>query len=257
MSDTAPESTVDWDAAGYHEIADPQEGWGREVLTRFDLSGDEFVLDAGCGSGRVTRLLLDKLPQGRVIGVDASPSMIAKAGETLDQDPRVQLAVGDISALELDEPVDAVFSNAVFHWILNHRRLFTSLFGALRRGGRLEAQCGGQGNIAVWKDAIEASHGDERFAAYLRSMPATHNFASIGDTENHLTAAGFEEVRVWMEPRPVTPSDPRTYVRHSLSKELARLPAELHDEYVDSLLGTMPRPLRLDYVRLNISARRP
>jgi trans-aconitate 2-methyltransferase len=251
------EITVDWDAGEYDRIADPQEEWGREVLARLELTGNETVLDAGCGSGRVTRLLLERLPEGRVIGVDASPSMIELARDSLADDAPVELLTADISALDLAVQVDAVFSNAVFHWVLDHDRLFASLFGVLRPGGVLEAQCGGQGNIAEWKNAIEASHGDERFAAYLRAMPPTHHFASVGDTEAQLRRAGFEVGRVWLETREVVPSDPRAYVRHSLSKEMARLPDELHDEYVDALLGSMPRPLRLNYVRLNISARKP
>ena len=69
----------DWDAATYDRVADPQEEWGLEVLSRLDLEGDETALDAGCGSGRVTRHLLDRLPRGSVIGVDAAPSMIEVA----------------------------------------------------------------------------------------------------------------------------------------------------------------------------------
>jgi trans-aconitate 2-methyltransferase len=128
---------VDWDAATYHRVADNQEEWGREVLDRLSLEGDETVLDAGCGSGRVTRLLLERLPQGRVIGVDAAPSMIAEARSNLAEfEDRVELRVGDLTALELDEPVDAIFSNATFHWVSDHELLFRRLAAALRPGGR-------------------------------------------------------------------------------------------------------------------------
>ena len=251
------ERTVDWAAQSYHRLADPQEEWGREVLARLDLAGNETVLDAGCGSGRVTRLLLDRLPAGRVIGVDASPSMIDQARHELREDPRVELRVGDLTELELSEPVDAIFSNAAFHWILDHDRLFARLAAALRPRGRIEAQCGGEGNVAEWKRSIEAAEGDERFSAYLRGIPPTYNFASVGDTEARLARAGFEDVRVWLEPKVVTPSEPREYVRSvGLAKHLDRLPPQLRDDFVDAVLGAMPRPLTLAYVRLNISGRR-
>jgi trans-aconitate 2-methyltransferase len=249
---------TDWDAATYDRLADPQEEWGREVLERLPLRGDETVLDAGCGSARVTRLLLDRLPEGRVIGVDASPSMIAKARETLGDDARVDLRNGDLLELDLDREVDAVFSNATFHWVLQHDRLFARLFTALRPGGQLESQCGGQGNVAEWQDAIESSNGDERFAPYLRTMPPATYFASVGDTEARLARAGFEVGGVWLENRTVTPPQPREFVRSvGLAKQLERLPPALHDQYVDAVLGSLPRPLVLEYVRLNISARRP
>ena len=250
---------VDWDAATYHRVADNQEEWGREVLARLDLAGDETVLDAGCGSGRVTRLLLDLLPRGRVIGVDASESMIAAARTNLaDHGSRVTLMVGDLTALELDEEADAVFSNATFHWIADHESLFRRLHAALVRGGQLEVQCGGEGNVAEWKRAIEAAQGDERFAPYFRDMTRPWNFASVGDTHARLERAGFEVGEVWLEERVVVPDEPRDYVRSvGLNSHLPRLPESLREPFVETVLGSMLQPLRLDYVRLNISARKP
>jgi trans-aconitate 2-methyltransferase len=249
---------VDWDAATYDRVADPQEEWGREVLARLELAGDETVLDAGCGSGRVTRLLLERLPKGSVIGVDAAPSMIETARAAFAGDDRVDLRVANLLELELAHPVDAIYSNATFHWILDHNRLFARLLALLRPGGRMEAQCGGQGNVAEWIRAVESAEGDERFSAYLRGMPATLNFASVDDTEYRLERAGFEVRRVWLEDRTVVPSEPRAFVSSvALAQHLHRLPPELHDQFLDAVLGSMARPLTLEYVRLNISARRP
>ncbi len=250
---------ADWDASTYHRVADNQEEWGLEVLDRLDLNGDETVLDAGCGSGRVTSLLLERLPRGRVIGVDASPSMIEQARANLtEHGDRVELIVADLTELELPEPVDAIFSNAAFHWVADHPLLFGRLHEALRPGGALEAQCGGEGNVAEWKRAVESIEGDERFAPYFRGIGQSWNFASVGDTEARLGRAGFEVKKLWLEERTVEPPEPRDYVRAvGLSKHLAHLPDELQDEFIDAVLGSMLRPLRLDYVRLNISARRP
>ena len=256
---TGPGRPVDWDAATYDRVADPQEEWGREVLARLTLRGDERALDAGCGSGRVTRHLLDLLPDGHVTGVDASPSMIGHARENLaEYGDRVELLVSDLLELELERPVEAVFSNATFHWILDHQRLFDRMFAALAPGGAFEAQCGGEGNVAEFKDALESCAGDQRFSAYLRGMPDVQYFASVGDTEARLQRSGFEIERLWLERRDVSPPDPATFVASvGLTHHLKRLPPELHDEFVAAVLGGMPRPLVLRYVRLNISARRP
>lgn len=250
---------TDWDAATYDRVADPQEEWGREVLTRLELAGDETVLDAGCGSGRVTRHLVERLPRGRVIGLDSSPSMIERARENLAElGDRVELGVADLRQLEVADPVDAIFSNATFHWILDHQGLFNRLCAALRPGGALEAQCGGEGNVAEWTRAIEAVEGDERFAPYLRGMLPTYYFASVGDTWARLDRAGFDVRDVWVEEKVVSPPEPRDYVRSvGSAKLLERLPPRLHDEFIDAVLGSMARPLTLRYVRLNISARRP
>ena len=105
---------------------------------------------------------------------------------------------------------------------------------------------------------LDSLAGDERFSPYLRPEQQTWNYASVGDTELRLRRAGFEEVRVWLKPWPVTPRDPRAFLATViLPWHLKRLPEDLHDEFLDAILGTVPRPLEVGYVRLNISARRP
>jgi trans-aconitate 2-methyltransferase len=136
----------DWDASTYERVSGPQVEWAARVLHRLPLRGDETVLDAGCGSGRVTQMLLERLPRGHVVAVDAAPSMVEAARAALGD--RATVLLSDLTELEVDEPVDAAFSNAVFHWIPDHARLFARIHAALRPGGRLIAQCGGAGNIA-------------------------------------------------------------------------------------------------------------
>lgn len=129
-----------WDGQSYDRISGPMEALGREVLGRLDLHGDETVLDAGCGSGRITQALIDRLPNGRVIAVNASPSMVSVAKERLGAQADVRVA--DLLELELDEHVDPILSTATFHWVLNHDVLFRRLHAAMRPGGQLVAQCG-------------------------------------------------------------------------------------------------------------------
>ena len=135
-----------WDAGTYDRVSGPQAEWAALVLDRLPLEGNETVLDAGCGSGRVTQRLLERLPEGRVVAVDSARSMVEHAREVLDE--RATVFCADLAQLELDEPVDAVFSNAVFHWVPDHEQLFERMFAALRPGGVLVAQCGRAGNIA-------------------------------------------------------------------------------------------------------------
>src|SRR3954454_21084952 len=137
----------DWDAGTYTAVGAAVHAFGHALLDRLVLEGDETVLDAGCGSGEVTRDLLGRLTDGRVIGVDGSAKMIERAEAELGEDPRLTLRVQDLLELDLDEAVDVVFSSAVFHWVPDHELLFANLHRALRPGGVLLAQCGGQGNI--------------------------------------------------------------------------------------------------------------
>ena len=244
----------EWDAETYDAISDAQYDWGMEVLDRLELTGAESVLDAGCGSGKVTAELLKRIPRGRLLAVDGSAAMIAKARERLGEGQC--FLVADLSTLEIEEPVDLIFSTATLHWITDHEQLFAHLRAALRPGGRLVAQCGGEGNVSRHAEAIAAVVALPEFAPHFEGMEQMWNFAGPVETEARLTAAGFEGARCWLEPKPYTPPDPlRFTMTVTLGPHLARLPEELRQPFAEAILARSEQPLTLDYVRLNIEAR--
>lgn len=220
---------MSWDAEGYERVASPQAAWAEEILARASFAPGDHVLDAGCGGGGVTQQLLRR--GLRVTAVDADAAMVAKACETLP--PEVTVLQRDLLELELPEPADGVFSCAVFHWVLDHDRLFERLHAALRPGGRLVAQCGGHGNITKVIEAI-----GERPGRWL--------YATAEETQERLTRAGFKDVRTWLEPKPTHVPDMATYIEAVMlhgqpeAHEIAKRAAAKLDH--------------LDYVRLNIEA---
>jgi trans-aconitate 2-methyltransferase len=244
--------TRDWDAATYDQVAGPQTRWGSVVLDRLPLTGDERVLDAGCGTGRVTELLATRLPRGHVIALDGSAAMIAAARERLAPfGDRIEYIMADLGRpLPLDEPVDAILSTATFHWVLDHDALFANLAAVLRPGGLLVAQCGGVGNIAT-VGRVLASIGDGWLGPVY--------FATPMDTVRRLDASGFIDIDCWLsdEPTRFEPGEPfETFLRTVvLGAHLERLPVEEHAAFVHEVATRMPEPL-IDYVRLNIVARR-
>ncbi len=243
----------EWDADTYDAVSDPQFEWGTEVLARLELKGDESAIDAGCGSGKVTEKLLDRLPDGRLLAVDGSEAMIAKAEERLGE--RATYLVADLSELQVGEPVDLIFSTATFHWILDHDRLFARLRQALKPGGRLIAQCGGRRNVAEHTDAIAAVGARPEFAPHLTELTGIWNFAGPDETEERLRGAGFEQARCWLQPKPVTPADPLAFISTvTLGPILAQLPENLRRPFAEAVLEESPKPFTLDYVRLNIEA---
>lgn len=248
-------STRDFDARTYHRVSGVHQEWADALLQRLGLTGDETVLDAGCGSGRVTAKLLDRLPNGRVIAVDGAPSMVAQARDLLGD--RATVIASDLVDLELDEPVDAVFSSAVFHWIGDHDALFARLREVLKPGGRLVAQCGGEGNIARFRAHADAVAGRAPYAEQLAGFAGVWNYQGAPATAQRLGAAGFTDVHTWLQPWEATPDEPEAFLRTiCLNPQLERLPTELHDGFVADVLAEAGDPLVLDYVRLNIDARR-
>jgi trans-aconitate 2-methyltransferase len=246
----------DWDAVTYDRVSDVQVEWAREVLDRLPLSGDETVLDAGCGSGRVTAMLLERLPRGHVVAVDGAPSMAEVARANLPAE-RATVLLSDLTELELPEPVDAAFSNAVFHWILDHEALFARLAAALTPGAPLIAQYGGEGNVARFSDAAFAVAEEEPFAPHLAGFRGPWNFTAPDYARATLEAAGFTDVEAWLEPRPMRPAEPLAFIRSvCLGPHLEHLPDDLQGPYVDAVAARLGDPLEIDYVRLNISATR-
>jgi trans-aconitate 2-methyltransferase len=246
----------DWDAKTYERVGTPQFEWGREVAARLELRGDETVCDAGAGTGRVTRLLAERLPEGRLIALDASPSMLDKARENLGD--RAEYVLMDLAELELSAPVDVVFSTATFHWVIDHDNLFRRIHASLRPGGRLHAQCGGAGNVARHAEAIATVASRPQFAEHYEEMEMMWNFSSAEETAEQLEGAGFVEIETWLEPKPLEPPEPRDFIRTvTLGPHLQLLPEEARDSFLDQVVAEMPEPITLDYVRLNMQARKP
>jgi trans-aconitate 2-methyltransferase len=254
--DEKVESLADWDAARYDQLADPQARWGHAVLDRLDLVGAETVLDAGCGSGRVTEELLGRLPNGRVIALDVSVPMLEQAKVRLARWAKqvrfVRADLLELSPATLGEhaPLDAVFSTATFHWATDHDRLFRNLATVMRPGAQLVAQCGGKGNIERLL-AVARSLGVERAGTWL--------FASPEETSARLLDAGFVDLQVWSHPEPTHFPEGKALVEFlqtvCLREYLATLLEEDRRPCAERVAAAMPEPV-IDAVRLNIVARR-
>jgi trans-aconitate 2-methyltransferase len=238
-----------WDASTYDRSSEPQQEWASDVLRRLEgIAPDATVLDIGCGTGRVTEALLALVPQGRVRALDASAEMVALARRRLGD--RAEVWRQDVLDLDLEEPVDAIMSTATLHWVTDHDRLWARIARALRPGGMLEVQCGGQGNIDRVREVIEEV-ARETAPQLVGWSPWT--FAGPEQTERRLQQAGFTAIRCWLQERPTYPDDVDAFVRTSiLPAHLARLPAEQREPFAAAVVARVRLPL--DYVRLNVSA---
>lgn len=258
--------TTEWNATSYHKVSGPQTSWGLKVLSRLDLRGDERVIDVGCGSGRLTGSLLERLPSGRVVAIDRSWNMLQTARANLRPafGDRVRFVQVALPPMPFNGWADVVFSTATFHWIADHPALFASIFTSLRPGGRLHAQCGGGPNLAEAHRLAEQVMHREPFAPFFEDWLGVWEFASAGDTRDRLAAAGFEHIVTGLEQAPTTlasESDYREFVTTVIyHPHLARLPDALKPRFIDevtSLAAAGNPPFNLDYWRLNMEAVRP
>ena len=254
-----------WDAARYHRVAQPHAAWGATVLERLDLRGDETVLDAGCGSGKVTAQLLERLPRGQVIAADLSPAMLAEARQTLAP-WSAQVTFVEVDLLQIDrhlpQSVEVIFSTAVFHWIADHPRLFRALHAVVKQpGGRLVAQCGGGSNLAAFMAATDAVVARPPFAAALQDQHLWRHYVSAEQTEATLLEAGFQDAEAWLEPSPQRFPNAAALADYArgvvLTSHVAALPENLRDDFVDQVVDEIKQragDYELDYVRLNMRA---
>lgn len=242
----------EWDARTYDSLPLPHTEWGRRTLARLDLRGVERVLDAGCGTGRDTQLLLELAPDASVVAVDGSRAMLEQLRIRMaDQSHRVEILHADLTKpLPLEGHVDAAYSVAAFHWISDHDALFRNLAGVLRPGGQFVADCGGQGNAARIVVAIEDVLGES---------PAIWNFAGAEETERRLEDSGFTDVEVALDPDPCRLEPGEQFESYLativLGAHLDRLPEEEHEAFVRAVVERLAEPV-VDYVRLTLSARK-
>ena len=266
-ADRADAASTEWDATTYHRIATPQFTWGQKVLERLALRGDETAIDAGCGSGRLTALLVERLPHGRVIAVDRSENMLQAARAYLEPrfGERVSFLRSHLEALPLDAVADLIVSTATLHWITDHPALFRSLYRALKPGGRLVAQCGGGPNLAHLLSCAAALMATAPYDQFFAGWSDPWEFADAATTAERLRTAGFIDVETSLEPAPtVLPGadDYCAFVRTAIFRlHLDRLPDEqLRATFLDTLTAQAVHddpPYSLDYWRLNLRGTRP
>jgi trans-aconitate 2-methyltransferase len=257
----------EWNAAVYHKVSNPQLDWGLPVLERLPLHGDEMVLDVGCGTGRLTEKLAQRLPRGQVVAIDQSENMLRTARQYLatNVNRRVAFARADAAALPFAGIADAIFSTATFHWVLHHERLFASLFRALKPGGRLVAQCGGGPNLERLHDRCLRLMREPLFAPHFSRWRDPWEFADAATTAQRLENAGFTDIETSVHASPVLQPDAPSYgefVAHVICRpHLEHLSdPSLRARFMERLTEPAAKdspPFELDYWRLNIDARRP
>jgi trans-aconitate 2-methyltransferase len=258
---------TEWNAQAYHKVSGPQTSWGQKVLNRLAVRGDERAIDAGCGSGRLTGELMERLPRGRLVAVDRSWNMLMTARANLRPvlGSRVSFVQVSLPDLPFADWADLVFSTATFHWIKDHPALFAGIFRALRSGGLLHAQCGGGPNLAEAHALAERVMHAPPFARYFADWPGPWEFANADVTAERLKEAGFVSVDTNLEEARTTlagEADYREFVTTVIyHPHLDRLPdASLKQAFIDRVTELSSReatPFTLDYWRLNMSARKP
>ena len=274
-TNTNPNTSVlkyDWDASTYDHISDVIVSWGLDLIERLNWKGNEIVLDAGCGSGRLTKIISTKLPKGKVFAVDLDSSMIKLANERLGKISNVKFIQSNICDIELQDKIDVVFSNAVLHWISNHRKVFGHFWQILKPNGQLSIQSGGYGNLTKTLHVCNKVRKSLEFCNYFCNCKGESiwnepwYFAKAEDTEKILKEIGFKNIEVFLENKVAKFHDKedyfifikaivlRPYLEYLSNDKLKNMFAKAVVHEIEANFKELQ--WKLDYVRLNIHAKK-
>lgn len=261
------EEITQWDANTYDIVSNPQEEWGKSLVRKIKWIGNENVLDAGCGSGRVTKILSEKAFKGMIYAVDNDTNMLEKAKKNLSSFKNIKIIMRDLNTIELANiPIkfDIIFSNAVLHWIIDHNKVFNNFYNMLKNGGKLCIQCGGYGNLQKTITVFDNIKNSMNFRDYFSNWKISWNFAKPLDTRKILNDIGYKDIEVYLSTAHVNFDSKDNYTQYIktvvLRRYLQYLPSQdLKNQFLNDGLNEIEnnhQNLRwnLDYERLNISA---
>ncbi len=163
---------TEWNASEYARIAGLQQAMAAEVLSLLDLKGTERVLDLGCGNGNITAEIAARVPEGNVVGIDASAEMIAFASTQFPPDtrPNLRFQTADIRHLPLREEFDLIVSFNALHWIPDQATALRSIRSALKPSGRAQLRLVPKGKRKSLENVIEETRLSPRWARYFKEF---------------------------------------------------------------------------------------
>jgi trans-aconitate methyltransferase len=235
-----------WNASEYSAHSSVQFQWAEELIEKLGLLGDESILDIGCGDGKVTAKIAAQLPHGFVVGIDNSVDMIGLAKRTFSKPsvPNLSFEVMDARDIQYVSGFDIAFSNAVLHWVVDHRPVLDGVYRSLRTGGRILFQMGGKGNAQEVVEAFDLLMGMDPWRRYFDGFSFPYGFFSPQEYERFLKVAGFLPRRLELIPKNMMQKGRDGFagwIRTTWLPYIQRVPTHLRDAFIDQLVDSYLR----------------
>lgn len=187
----------EFDGKKYEKASAHQKEWGAKLISELSLKGDERVLDLGCGDGANTALMAELLPNGEVVGIDASIGMIDAAKPK--EGTNLRFILMDIYVIKFKDEFDVIYSNATLHWVKDHQRLLRNVFKALRKGGLLRFNFAADGNCSHFFKVIRKAMEREEFASYFKGFVWPWYIPSVDEYKRLVDNSELQDVKLWGE----------------------------------------------------------
>lgn len=230
-----------WNPEEYQDNSDNQQKWGVDLITNLKLTGNERVLDIGCGVGNITAAIAERLPKGSIIGIDSSPNMVRQAKKNcpISKHPNLSFMVKDASRMDFVNEFDIVFSNACLHWIKNHLPVLQGIQRGLRSNGRILLQMGGRDNAKHILEVITLLIKQPQWASYFTDFDFPYGFYGPEDYKGWLAETGLINKRLELVPKDMTHDRKdkfAAWIRTTWLPYTQALPASLREQFINELV---------------------
>ncbi|HEY9207284.1 MAG TPA: methyltransferase domain-containing protein [Candidatus Methanoperedens sp.] len=240
-----------WDAKDYHKSSAEQQKWAQELILKLALKGSERVLDIGCGDGKVTADIAEKLPDGSILGIDNSEEMIWFAQTNFSSKTYSNLAfqLMDARNMNFNNEFDAVFSNATLHWVTDHLSVLRGIKRSLKPGGRVLLQMAGKGNAAQILEVGETIVNNRKWHGYFTDFSFPWGFYGEDEYNVWLKDAGLRAKRVELIPKDMIQKGKEGlsgWVRTTWLPYIQRVPEGRRDEFIEEIVDKYIKNYPLD-----------
>lgn len=257
-----------WDAEDYKNSSSAQLEWAIELISKLELKGNERILDIGCGDGKITAQIAQKLPEGSVLGVDSSKEMISLAKETFNSNNYTNLnfLLKDAQELDFIDEFDIVFSNAALHWIKNHLSLLQRIKESLKPSGKILLQMGGKGNAKSVLEIADKMIIEKKWKKYFEGFEFPYGFYSAEEYKEWLQKVGLNAIRVQLISKDMEKNDESEmagWIRTTWLPYTQRVPEKFQEDFIEELieryLEDYPKDdkghIHINMVRLEVEAK--
>jgi len=186
--------TYEFDGEKYKTASFHQKEWGKSLIAKASLQGNENILDLGCGDGQLTEQLSLLVPNGKVLGVDASIGMIKTAKKICRTN--LDFVQMDINNLHFSSEFNLIFSNAALHWVKDHNRLLRNSYAALKTGGIILWDFGSNGNCSNFLEVIQKKIMEDKYRNFFRDFEMPWFMPSKNQYEELISNLGYSDFRI-------------------------------------------------------------
>jgi len=243
--------TYSWNPDDYLKHSCAQYEWAQELISKLYLSGEESVLDIGCGDGKVTALISAYLKNGSITGIDSSADMIALAQKTFppSKHPNLSFVLLDATKLHFKHQFDVAFSTAALHWVKDQISVLNGVKKSLKKSGKILFQMGGKGNAQDIIAAVDEVIKNEKWRSYFNDFSFPYAFCSPDEYKQWLNDVGFSIKRLELIPKDMTQKGKKGlagWIRTTWRPYTRRIPENEQNTFIDDVINLYGKIFPMD-----------